>query len=67
MFLDLNPNLTSEQRSLKEQVHKFAAEVMRPAADKLDKMAEKYYNTFENSNASSCSPYPTECEFYVNN
>jgi len=40
MFLDLNPNLTSEQRSLKEQVHKFAAEVMRPAADKLDKMAD---------------------------
>jgi len=40
MFLDLNPNLTSEQVALKEQMHKFAAEVMRPAADKLDKMAD---------------------------
>ena len=40
MFLDLNPNLTSEQMALKEQMHKFAAEVMRPAADKLDKMAD---------------------------
>jgi alkylation response protein AidB-like acyl-CoA dehydrogenase len=40
MFLDLNPNLTSEQRSLKEQSHKFAEEVMRPAADKLDKLSD---------------------------
>ena len=40
MFLDLNPNLTSEQLALKEQIHKFAAEVMRPAAEKLDKLAD---------------------------
>ena len=40
MFLDLNPNLTGEQKALKEQTHKFAAEVMRPAADKLDKLAD---------------------------
>ena len=40
MFLDLNPNLTSEQTALREQMHKFAEEVMRPAADKLDKMAD---------------------------
>ena len=40
MFLDLNPNLTSEQLALKEQTHKFAEEVMRPAADKLDKLAD---------------------------
>jgi alkylation response protein AidB-like acyl-CoA dehydrogenase len=40
MFLDLNPNLTSEQVSLKEQTHKFAEEVMRPAADKLDKLSD---------------------------
>ncbi len=39
-FLDLNPNLTSEQIALREEVHKFAAEVMRPAADKLDKMPD---------------------------
>ncbi len=40
MFLDLNADLTSEQRSLKEQTHKFAAEVMRPAAEKLDKLSD---------------------------
>jgi len=40
MFLDLKPDLTAEQLALKEQVHKFAAEVMRPAADKLDKCAD---------------------------
>jgi alkylation response protein AidB-like acyl-CoA dehydrogenase len=40
MFLDLNPNLTSEQIALKEQTHKFAEEVMRPAADKLDKLPD---------------------------
>ncbi|RJP19690.1 MAG: acyl-CoA dehydrogenase [Candidatus Abyssobacteria bacterium SURF_5] len=38
-FLDLNVNLTNEQIALREEVHRFAAEVMRPAADKLDKMA----------------------------
>jgi len=39
-FLDLNVNLTDEQRALREEVHRFAAEVMRPAADKLDKMGD---------------------------
>jgi alkylation response protein AidB-like acyl-CoA dehydrogenase len=40
MFLDMNPVLTGEQQALKEQTHKFAEEVMRPAADKLDKLAD---------------------------
>jgi alkylation response protein AidB-like acyl-CoA dehydrogenase len=39
-YLDLNVNLTDEQTALKEQVHRFAAEVMRPAAEKLDKLAD---------------------------
>jgi alkylation response protein AidB-like acyl-CoA dehydrogenase len=39
-FLDLNVNLTEEQRSLREEVHRFAAEVMRPASEKLDRMAD---------------------------
>jgi alkylation response protein AidB-like acyl-CoA dehydrogenase len=38
-YLDLNPNLTSEQVTLKEEVRRFASEVMRPAAEKLDKCA----------------------------
>jgi alkylation response protein AidB-like acyl-CoA dehydrogenase len=38
MYLDLNKNLTDEQRALKEQVHDFAANVMRPASIALDKM-----------------------------
>ena len=40
MFLDMNPVLTGEQQALKDQTHKFAEEVMRPAADKLDKLAD---------------------------
>ena len=39
MYLDLNPTLTPTQTSLKEQVHRFAAEVMRPASMELDKLA----------------------------
>jgi len=49
MFLDLNPNLTSEQLALKEQTHKFAADVMRPAAEKLDKLADPADVIAENS------------------
>ena len=30
VFTDLDPNLSREQISLKEEVHRFAAEVMRP-------------------------------------
>lgn len=40
MFLDLHVDLNEDQRRLKEETHKFAAEVMRPAADKLDKCAD---------------------------
>ena len=38
MYTDLNKNLTDEQKLLKEQVHEFAAQVMRPASIELDKM-----------------------------
>ncbi len=40
MYLDLNPALTPTQTSLKEQFHRFAAEVMRPASIALDKLAD---------------------------
>jgi alkylation response protein AidB-like acyl-CoA dehydrogenase len=40
MFLDLKVDITGEQVRLREELHKFAAEVMRPAADKLDKLAD---------------------------
>ncbi len=39
MYLDLNKELTDEQKSVKEEVHKFAAEVMRPASIELDKLS----------------------------
>jgi alkylation response protein AidB-like acyl-CoA dehydrogenase len=35
-YLELNKNLTEEEASLKDQVHRFAAEVFRPAAMELD-------------------------------
>jgi len=38
-YLDLNFELTDEQIALKESVHKFAKEVLRPAAIELDKLA----------------------------
>ena len=38
MYLDLNKELTSEQIALKEQSHRFAGEVLRPASVQLDKM-----------------------------
>jgi alkylation response protein AidB-like acyl-CoA dehydrogenase len=39
-YLDLNKDLTPEQIALKEQVHRFAEEVLRPAAVKLDAVAD---------------------------
>ena len=38
MYLDLNRNLTPAQVALREQTHRFAEEVLRPAAFQLDKM-----------------------------
>lgn len=38
MYLDLNKTLTPEQQALRDQMHRFAAEVMRPAAIELDKL-----------------------------
>jgi len=38
MYVDLNKNLTDEQKALKERVHAFARDVMRPASIELDKM-----------------------------
>ena len=38
MYTDLNKNLTEEQALLKNNVHDFAAQVMRPASIELDKM-----------------------------
>jgi alkylation response protein AidB-like acyl-CoA dehydrogenase len=38
MYLDLNRNLTESQIALREQTHRFAEEVLRPAAFQLDKM-----------------------------
>jgi alkylation response protein AidB-like acyl-CoA dehydrogenase len=39
MYLELNMELTDDQIALKEAVHKFAREVMRPASIKLDAIA----------------------------
>jgi alkylation response protein AidB-like acyl-CoA dehydrogenase len=39
MYVDLNKNLTDEQKLVKQQAHEFAATVMRPASIELDKMA----------------------------
>jgi alkylation response protein AidB-like acyl-CoA dehydrogenase len=40
MYLDLNKDLTPQQIALKEQVHRFAEEVLRPASVKLDTVAD---------------------------
>ena len=37
-YLDLNKQLNSDETSLKEQIHRFAAEVLRPAAAELDRL-----------------------------
>ncbi|HWQ28097.1 MAG TPA: acyl-CoA dehydrogenase family protein [Dehalococcoidia bacterium] len=38
MYLELNKTLTPEQNALREQAHRFAAEVLRPASVQLDRM-----------------------------
>ncbi len=38
-YLELNKGLTTDEAALKEQVHRFAAEVLRPAALELDQLA----------------------------
>ena len=38
MYTDLNKELTDEQKMLKQRMHEFAAQVLRPAAWELDKM-----------------------------
>ncbi len=37
-YLELNKSLTDEEASLKEQVHRFAVEVLRPASLELDRL-----------------------------
>ncbi|MCI0784336.1 MAG: acyl-CoA/acyl-ACP dehydrogenase [Chloroflexi bacterium] len=37
-YLELNKNLTDEEAAIKQQVHRFAADVLRPVAMELDKM-----------------------------
>lgn len=39
MYTDLNKELTDEQKMLKQRMHEFAAQVLRPAAWELDKMS----------------------------
>lgn len=39
-YLDLNVNLSEEQKVLREGVHKFAASVLRPASRALDRLAD---------------------------
>jgi alkylation response protein AidB-like acyl-CoA dehydrogenase len=39
-YLDLNMELTDEQISLKENVHKFASEVLRPVSLELDRISD---------------------------
>lgn len=38
-YLDLNKELTAEEQSIKEETHRFAAEVLRPASIELDKLS----------------------------
>jgi alkylation response protein AidB-like acyl-CoA dehydrogenase len=40
MYTELDPGLTQTQVSLKEETHRFAAEVLRPASIELDKLAD---------------------------
>jgi alkylation response protein AidB-like acyl-CoA dehydrogenase len=39
-YRDLDFNLTDEQKALRDTIRRFGAEVMRPAGEKLDKMAD---------------------------
>ena len=45
-YLDLNPELTPTQQSLKEEMHRFAAEVARPASVELDKLGGEAVHLF---------------------
>ena len=38
-YLELNKEITPEESSIKEQIHRFGLEVLRPAASELDKMS----------------------------
>ena len=40
LYLELNKELTPEQVNLKEETHRFAEEVLRPASIELDKIAD---------------------------
>ncbi len=40
MYTDLNIELTKEQIMIKEETHKFAKEVLRPASLELDKICD---------------------------
>ncbi len=39
-YLDLNPQLTETQQTLKQEIHRFAAEIARPASLELDTLAD---------------------------
>ena len=39
-MIDLETGLSDEERTIQDTVHKFAAEVMRPAGEKLDALAD---------------------------
>jgi alkylation response protein AidB-like acyl-CoA dehydrogenase len=38
MYVDLNKQLTDEQKAIKQRAHEFAAQVLRPASVELDKL-----------------------------
>ena len=38
MYVELNKSVTPEQTALRDQMHRFGAEVIRPAAIELDKL-----------------------------
>ena len=40
LYTDLNIELTDEQIAIKEETHKFAKEVLRPASLELDKISD---------------------------
>ncbi len=40
MFIEWETPLSDEERELRDTVHRFAAEVMRPVGQRLDKMAD---------------------------
>ena len=39
-YTETNMSITDEQTALKESIHKFAKEVLRPASIELDKIAD---------------------------